>query len=98
MKLREFWLRQWSDEQPDGFLSGNVTQTTSYDVFEKPEPDTFRVVDVPPGNIIIDREMFREACKMTQDHLIANWKTAPMFDKMLEWYLFGSEENKVQGE
>lgn len=55
-----------------------------------------KLVEVPPGNIIIDRATYREACKMTQNHLVANWREEKrLFDKMLEWYLFGSEENEV---
>lgn len=58
--LREFWLRPWTETQPDGFLSGNVTTDTSYDVHEEQTENCIHVREVLPGSITITLEQFRE--------------------------------------
>ncbi len=51
MKPREFWISEWIDSQPDGFLSGKVGCETSYDVevFDpaaiKPFGDVIHVIE-----------------------------------------------------
>ena len=44
-KPREWWLRPWTDAQPDGFLSGKVAETTSYDVETEAVPDSIHVIE-----------------------------------------------------
>lgn len=44
-KPREFWLRPWTDTQPDGFLSGNVVSETSYDVNIEPTKNCIHVIE-----------------------------------------------------
>lgn len=43
---REFWIREWKDSQPDGFLSGNITEEMAFDVFtENPDDGSVHVIE-----------------------------------------------------
>lgn len=44
-KPREWWIREWTDYQPDGFLSGNITSTPMLDVLPGPAPDAIHVIE-----------------------------------------------------
>ncbi len=42
---REWWIHEWVDSQPSGFLSGNIEQTKVTDVFDTPEIGAIRVIE-----------------------------------------------------
>ena len=44
-KKREFWIKEWTDSQPDGFLSGNVSHEISHDVFMHPVSGAIHLID-----------------------------------------------------
>ena len=42
---REYWIHEWTDSQPEGFLSGEVRHTIEFDVSLHPRAGFTRVID-----------------------------------------------------
>ena len=59
---REYWIHEWTDSQPEGFLSGEVRHTIEFDVSLHPRAGFTRVIDYRALTSALERiESLREA-------------------------------------